>query len=195
MFLSSVFPIQAGPKLIILYMFGFHSVVSTAMVLASVDSLTDEEPQPKATTEASSSAPASAKSKPVGKKPAEPKLKTPTTSKTIVKKPAAKSAGSKTKSPGKKSDKTPTKEKETEEEGKEVVPKKRPGVLRKPAAAVKEFKCYKYMYKNGKWAFKTVDDEGAKREVFSVTCLGCQTNSESQDRRMISLLLYIIPSL
>ena len=193
MFLSSVFSIQAGPKPI-LYMFGFHSVVS-AMVLASVDSLTDEEPQPKSTEEASSSAPASAKSKPVGKKPAEPKPKTTKTSKTIDKKPAAKSAGSKTKSPGKKSPgKTPTKEKETEEEGKEVevVPKKRPGVLRKPAAAVKEFKCYKYMYKNGKWAYKTVDDEGAKREVFSVTCLGCQTNS--QNRRMTSLF-YIIPSL
>ena len=167
-------------------MFGFQHVFATAMVLAAVDQLSDEDVEGK-NKDASGSVP---KSKPVAKSKSS-------ASKPVAKpkkpKAAPKSAGSKA-AAKEKVPKTKPSENEEEPEDKEmlmsgdeeIVPKKKPSAkatiekapkakskgLKRPAASRestgKKFSVCKYMYKTGKWGFKIHG-----KEVFGVT--GLQT--------------------
>ena len=172
-------------------MFGFQSVVATAMVLASVEQLSDEE-RPGTNNEATGSG-SDPKPKAVAKDAkSKAKAKGAPKAPKAVQKAAAKSAGSKASAKAKGPKTTKTTKTETEEpeelmeeaEEEDIVPKKKPSAkvdkgsdkttktkgLKRPAASSqpteKKFSVCKYMYKNGKWGFKI-----RGKEVFGVTGL------------------------
>ena len=179
---------------------GLHSILSSAMVLASVDTLSDEDP-PRATGGSAASTPKpkpKASSKPTAKakgKGSASAKKKPATEKAAPSKPT--NSNKKTMEAEETKEDPPLEDEAEEDDGDEdcdVIPKKKPAtnstkktkVLKRPAAAAKPkpFSVYKYRYPTGKYGFKVNG-----KEVMGVTRLNiipCHKNSVE----MFVILIY-----